>query len=328
MSARPRNSSPLSLLRHGLAAAALLGTLGLAAPAASAQGFCEQDGLIVWEIESTPTQPDWVFETSSTGFTGSGYYRWDGPDHFHTPGNGTISYTFTVTNPGTYNLRIRNKHTHPDATLENDCWTRVDGGSWNKTYSQANNVWTWSTRFDHEGIPDEDAYYELSAGTHTFEISGRSENFRIDRLHLYLDTVVDPLALHAESPTGNCNAGWHDLGNALAGTNGEPLLVGDGPLTGGTTATLTMTNSIPSTTAILVLGLSDISAPFKGGVIVPAPDIVVGGLPTNHLGGLAFGFTWPAGLPGGVSLFWQLWVNDAGGPKGFAATNALESVTP
>jgi hypothetical protein len=313
-------------LRRGLVAAAFAATL-LCAPSVHAQGFCEQDGLIVMEIESAPPGTGWLFENSSSGYTGTGYYRWDGGDQFNNPGLGIMSYTFTVANPGTYNFRIRNKHTDPDATMENDCWTRLDGGGWDKSYSQVNNVWTWSTRFDLPGS-DVDASYVLSAGTHTFEISGRSQNFRIDRMHFYLDTAVDPLALHGESPTGNCNAGWHDLGDALAGTNGDPLLVGDGPLTGGSTATLTLTNSIPSTTATLVLGLSDISAPFKGGVLVPAPDIVLGGLPTNHAGGLAFGFTWPAGLPGGISLYWQLWMLDAGAVKGFSASNAVESITP
>jgi hypothetical protein len=34
------------------------------------------------------------------------------------------------------------------------------------------------------------------------------------------------------------------------------------------------------------------------------------------------------GLPADFSVFLQEWIADAGGPVGFAATNALRAVTP
>ena len=36
--------------------------------------------------------------------------------------------------------------------------------------------------------------YNLSAGIHTFQISGRSKEFRIDRVHMYLSSVSNPLS--------------------------------------------------------------------------------------------------------------------------------------
>jgi hypothetical protein len=175
--------------RRGLAP--FLGIL-LVAGAAQAQTFQESGGIVVMEVESAPLAGSWVKETSIAGSTGSGYYRWNGADQFGSPGQGVLSYAINVANPGEYNLRIRNHHNHPDSTLENDCFTRMDGGSWIKTYSSTANQWTWHTRHE-EGGTHSDPKYTLSAGVHTFQISGRSRNFRIDRIHLYLGNVAGPL---------------------------------------------------------------------------------------------------------------------------------------
>ena len=156
-----------------------------------AQTYQESGGLVVIEVESTPTAGSWVSETSVGGYTGASFYRWNGPDLFGSPGSGVLSYSINITNAGTYNLRIRNHHNHPDSTLENDCWTKMDGGAWIKTYSSQANAWVWNTRHE-QGSTHSNPTYSLSAGTHTFQISGRSKNFRIDRFHLYLGSVNNP----------------------------------------------------------------------------------------------------------------------------------------
>jgi hypothetical protein len=44
---------------------------------------------------------------------------------------------------------------------------------------------------------------QLTSGVHTLEISARSANFMIDRIHLYDDGVANPTATtHPESPLG------------------------------------------------------------------------------------------------------------------------------
>src|SRR5262245_60580039 len=80
------------------------------------------------------------------------------------------------------------------------------------------------------------------------------------------------LALTLAHPAAALPAGdpWTDLGQSLAGGSGAPLLTGSGSLAGGTTATLLLTNAKPSAPALLVVGLSPLNAPFKGGVMVPA----------------------------------------------------------
>ena len=121
---------------------------------------------------------------------------------------------------------------------------------------------------------------------------------------------------------------WTNLAQGLAGTAGSvPTLGGDGTLEGGTPLTLTIDHAHSPSLAYLFVGLSAITAPFKGGVLVPAPDVLVAGLPVSG-GGLALGTTWPTGLPTGVRFWFQAWIGDPGAPKGFSATNALRAETP
>jgi hypothetical protein len=163
--------------------------------------FVAQDGLLVVEVESAPAAGDWTPETDLTGFTGDSYYTWTGPDLFNSPGSGVLSYRFRVDQAGTYNYRLHNRHDFADSTEENDCFTRIDGGAWVKTFSHTRGRWTWATNheFSHDDKPP--AEYVLAAGEHVIELSGRSHGFSIDRFHLYLDAVADPLDTgHPESP--------------------------------------------------------------------------------------------------------------------------------
>jgi hypothetical protein len=62
--------------------------------------------------------------------------------------------------------------------------------------------WTWHTRHE-DGATHSDPAYTLTAGIHTLEISGRSKNYSIDRFHLYLGTVANPLdTSRPQSSTG------------------------------------------------------------------------------------------------------------------------------
>jgi len=190
-----------------LLAAAVLCIVAWSAPRVAAQVFCGESGLVVMQVESAPLAGSWAAETAVGGFTGSSYYRWAGANQFNSPGQGTLSYSFTVTTPGDYSLRLRNHHDHPDSTQENDCWTRLDGGTWVKTYSGTAGTWTWATRFEYADGFKENAHYELAAGSHVFQISGRSQDFRIDRVHLYLEGTPGATdSNQPQSPTGPCGA--------------------------------------------------------------------------------------------------------------------------
>ena len=62
-------------------------------------------------------------------------------------------------------------------------------------------------------------------------------------------------------------------------------------------------------------------------IAVPNPDLVIP-LTADAQGDLTLVVTWPQGVPSAVSLYTQFWVQDASGPAGFTASNAVESTTP
>jgi hypothetical protein len=121
-----------------------------------------------------------------------------------------------------------------------------------------------------------------------------------------------------------------DLGFALAGTHGEPVLVGEGDLSGGSSLRIALGGALELTPASLLVGLSALNVPFKGGVLVPdfqAPGLLVP-LFTNAQGRVILNATWPLGLPSGLDVYLQYWVLDSAGPAGFAASNAVRGTTP
>lgn len=122
-------------------------------------------------------------------------------------------------------------------------------------------------------------------------------------------------------------APWTDLGQGLAGAGGvAPVLTASGPLTGGSLLDVAVSGAAPLRPSWLVVGLTALEAPFKGGVLVPAAD-VVSPVTTSAAGTVTLGFTWPEGVAG-VETFWQVWVDDDAGVVGFAASNALRGVAP
>jgi len=121
---------------------------------------------------------------------------------------------------------------------------------------------------------------------------------------------------------------WLNIGNGLAGTLGEPVLAGDGPLAANTPMSVTMSNGRPNAMMVLIAGFAEADLPFKGGTLVPSPDVLVPGLPTGPGGTLTLGATWPPGVPAGFAIYLQGWITDPAGPHGFAATNGLTGVAP
>ncbi len=120
---------------------------------------------------------------------------------------------------------------------------------------------------------------------------------------------------------------WNDVGPALPGSAGDPALVGDGSLLPNDLVTLSLTNAKPFASATLVVGFSAVNAPFKGGVLVPAINIVFGQT-TDFFGGTTFGGLWPTGVPSGFVTYFQYWIADDAGPVGFAASNGLAGTAP
>ena len=123
-------------------------------------------------------------------------------------------------------------------------------------------------------------------------------------------------------------ASFTSLGGGLAGLTGVPVFSAVGSLVGGTKVKLSLTNARPFSLSTLVTGFSLLGAPFKGGIMVPDPDFLLAGLSTGAAGSVQLTGTWPVGIPSGTNTWYQHWIVDAAGPKGFAASNALRATSP
>lgn len=124
-----------------------------------------------------------------------------------------------------------------------------------------------------------------------------------------------------------CVPRWNDQGNALAGTGGLPKAQGMGGLIVGLPIAVSLDSAKPFAACFLIVGVAHLSAPFKGGVLVPTPDLIFGQT-VSFLGKASFGGLWPPGIPSGFTVYFQYWIVDTAGPQGFAASNAVSGTTP
>ena len=91
---------------------------------------------------------------------------------------------------------------------------------------------------------------------------------------------------------------------------------------------LHLANMAQNSHCALIIGAFQANLLLLGGVLVPSPNLVVAGLPTGPTGALDLTGTWPVGVPNGASLYFQVWIVDAGGVAGAAATNGLRATVP
>ncbi len=120
---------------------------------------------------------------------------------------------------------------------------------------------------------------------------------------------------------------WTDVGNGLAGVNGEPTLKGAGLLLSGQTSKVQLSNAAPLTIATLVVGNQAVYTPGLGGVLVPALQMLWP-MPTSAGGLASLALTWPANVPSGYTLWGQVWMPDAASPTGVSASNGLQIQAP
>lgn len=333
-------------------AAALAASAALA-PSAAAQActtFQEVGGLVVVEIESVPTAGSWVSETSKAGFTGASYYRWSGPDQFSSPGQGILRYEVQIQTPGTYRLAVHNRHDHPDSSLENDAWLRIDGGNWMKCYSNSGSgitgQWIWDTEFEVGGThlaPD----VPLSAGVHVLEFSGRSHNFMMDRFHLALPGHPDaknknvPQSSCAGTGGGNASVYCKAKTNSLGCKPSVTLPPGQPSASAAGGWVVLARNLINQQPGLYLYSDQPAAMPFQGGALCVRPPFTrtpakntLGSGPggSNCLGQLTFDVpAWiaagqdPALVPG-ASMYGQFWYRDVNASFGSGLTNAAAMV--
>ena len=131
-----------------------------------------------------------------------------------------------------------------------------------------------------------------------------------------------------EANTCGTPSAWTDQAFALAGVNGDPLLVGTGDLSDGSSNSVDLSNAAASATAGLFLSLSGNPVPFKGGFLVPIPPLDPVILTTSGTGEISLPFVMPSGIPAGVEIWVQWAIQDAAAVKGVALSNAIMGLTP
>ncbi len=156
---------------------------------------------------------------------------------------------------------------------------------------------------------------------------------------LDLDGVVDLVATAVLDDDGGEDLGaawllflsdgtWNNPGFALAGAAGLPELHGQGSLQPGEPLAVTLRRAPASAPLVLVVSLAQLGAPFKGGVMLPAPTGPLLALVSDADGEVVLSGAWPACVPAGTQVVLQAWIADPGGPQGLSASNALVATTP
>jgi len=248
-------------------------------------------------LATVRSQPefDWLASAFSGGFIG--LYQDLGDPSYAEPGgawkwSSAEPLTFTKWGPGEPNNRATGVEDLGETTAGG--WNDVDG-----LKPRPGIVELTSGDCDGNGVPD---VYEIAVGLAS-DVNGNG-----------IPDACEP-------------GSWGDVGQALIGSNGEPSLSAIGTLFPNDLVTLSLSNARPFASATLVIGFSSINAPFKGGVLVPAINIVFGQT-TDFFGEAIFGGLWPSGVPSGFVTYFQYWIMDDAGPVGFAASNGLSGASP
>jgi hypothetical protein len=97
-------------------------------------------------------------------------------------------------------------------------------------------------------------------------------------------------------------------------------------LAAGEELMLELKYAAPSKPGFLVLGFSELVAPFKGGTLWPQPALVTGPLPITQWGTLIVEAHWPSGLPTGFSFWSQIWWKEHA--QDWGSSNGLRGVQP
>jgi hypothetical protein len=122
---------------------------------------------------------------------------------------------------------------------------------------------------------------------------------------------------------------WSDLGAALAGTSGDPVLVGTGTLADGSSNAIALAYASRGAMCALFVSMSSTPSSFKGGLLIPLPAIIGPLLmDTDVHGALSLPFTLPPGLSPGTELFFQFAILDPVAIEGVALSNAVKASTP
>jgi len=121
---------------------------------------------------------------------------------------------------------------------------------------------------------------------------------------------------------------WVTLGLGTPGSGGTPQFLVAGEPVDGAPVSFTLADAQPGAPAILIIGASALMVPFKGGTLVPNPDLLAPLVLVGADGSTSLGGTWAPGPAAGMQLFFQWWVADAGAAHGWAASAGVQLTVP
>ncbi len=116
---------------------------------------------------------------------------------------------------------------------------------------------------------------------------------------------------------------WVPLAAGSPGASGVPWIDVAGTLFPGELVRVTVNGARPFAPSFLVVGASLLGAPFKGGVLVPQPDLILDAQATDGDGTASVIAPWPPGLPPLFTAAFQYWIVDDTGSAGFTSTQGL-----
>lgn len=180
--------------------------------------YAESEGVFVIEVEDARRTGDWHMVEDETA-TGGAYAHWRGPNRYDPSKElDPLIYCLRIAEAGEYNLRVRVKRSRLDDPSiredeRNDLWVRLEGGEWMKLFANtAWEQWGWGGGLDFHHLNAQRPAATLTfedQGVSCLQVAGRSEDVRLDRLHL---------ARHR----ANADASLPSTRSSYAGQNGLP----------------------------------------------------------------------------------------------------------
>lgn len=130
------------------------------------------------------------------------------------------------------------------------------------------------------------------------------------------------------SPSSTTYGAWFNLGFGLPGVTTHPMIELVLYSQVQTVLSLLVTDGLPGNDIYLVAGLKRQPTPFKGGVLVPSPEVLLTGLSLNDQGELLVPLADLELLPPLMLIYIQAWMPDDGNALGFSSTNAIALLIP
>ncbi len=159
--------------------------------------FVEENGIIVIEAEDVPLSEGWELQYEVERYSGQGYITWVHNTSVEKNNQGLLVYPIYVENAGTYIVKLRNYHACEDFTECNDVFIKMNNEDWQKNFNHTLAEWDWNSRQDINHVFS-DASYDLKAGRNNLFLSGRSQDFSIDKIAIFREDIAEEVYQNAE----------------------------------------------------------------------------------------------------------------------------------